>query len=638
MHLKYYLAAVAIAATAWLARSQDREKLIALTVSSELSKNSNSVIRQNDITITIESVDLATVVQDRIITVFNKLGMRDVAAIQAYSKTTKIKDLEAVVYDQLGNEITTIKERDFRDASAVDGGTLYADDRVKYLEYTPRSFPITIHYKAEVDYKSTAFLPQWWPLEGFYCSTQSSRFKVINETDIEVKYKEQFLENYDIQKNGELDYTATNLAAQAPEDFSPDFKTYAPGVKLAMTRFEMEGIEGSNESWSDFGKWMNDRLLADTGELPEEVKTEIKELTKNAATSLEKAQLIYKYVQDRSRYISVQVGIGGWKPIEAAEVHATAYGDCKGLTNYTMSLLKEIGVTSHYAAIYGGEEKIDMDSDFSMTEGNHVILYLPSLEADQDYWLECTSKNAPFGYMSNFTDDRDALVITPDGGRLIHTTSYPTLQNVQETQGDFKINKEGAISGNLSMKSSGVQYAWRSDLTQLSALDLKNSYMDFWDHLNGLQVEDVSLEEDKSEPTIVEKVMIDVPNYGSISGNLLLFQPVLLNRLNKEATDYSNRELDIEISRGFIDTDKYTIKLEDRILVDGLPNEVNESNEFGEYRLNFMYNKENNTIEVTRYLKMNEGVFDKSKYEKFKEFRSLIVKNDNARGVLKINS
>jgi hypothetical protein len=32
-----------------------------------------------------------------------------------------------------------------------------------------------------------------------------------------------------------------------------------------------------------------------------------------------KAKLIYDYVQKKSRYISIQVGIGGWKPMLATD-------------------------------------------------------------------------------------------------------------------------------------------------------------------------------------------------------------------------------------------------------------------------------------------------------------------------------
>jgi hypothetical protein len=82
----------------------------------------------------------------------------------------------------------------------------------------------------------------------------------------------------------------------------------------------------------------------------------------------------------------VQVGIGGWKPMLAGDVDRLGYADCKGLSNYTKALLKEIGVESNYAVIYGGRDIKSMDNEFSSVEGNHVVLCIPN---DEKYiWLE----------------------------------------------------------------------------------------------------------------------------------------------------------------------------------------------------------------------------------------------------------
>jgi len=45
-----------------------------------------------------------------------------------------------------------------------------------------------------------------------------------------------------------------------------------------------------------------------------------------------------------------------------------------------------------------------------------MILYVPI--ANQDIWLECTSQKRPFAEIGSFTDDRDALIITPKEVKL----------------------------------------------------------------------------------------------------------------------------------------------------------------------------------------------------------------------------
>jgi transglutaminase-like putative cysteine protease len=135
----------------------------------------------------------------------------------------------------------------------------------------------------------------------------------------------------------------------------------------------------------EFGKWMHDQLLTGTEAVPQSTKEDVIRLTQGIDSNLEKARIVYQYIQDRTRYISIQIGIGGWKPMSAMEVDQLGYGDCKGLTNYTKSLMEIAGVDAYYTVVYGGKEIIDLDSEFSSLQGNHVILTLPT-DGEPYFW------------------------------------------------------------------------------------------------------------------------------------------------------------------------------------------------------------------------------------------------------------
>ncbi|NRA91299.1 MAG: DUF3857 domain-containing protein [Psychroserpens sp.] len=322
-----------------------------ILIPSELQKNANAVVRSDATNIQIFDIDRMVITNKRIITIFNSSADSKLGAFVYYDKGTNIKKLEARVYNSVGEEIKKIRQRDFVDQSAVSGGTLYSDTRVKYLDYTPVSYPYTMHLETEVEYSTTAFIPSWTPIEGFHTSTQNSSYKIENLTSIPLKVKPMNFEDFNIEKLGEVHYAVKNLKALKYESYSPSFEKFAPKLKVSMEEFMMEGVAGSNSNWNDFGKWMNDKLIAGTQDLPDAVINEVIALTKDAESDIEKAKIVYQYMQGKTRYISVQVGIGGWKPMLASDVERLGYGDCKGLTNYTKAMLDEIGVPNYYTVI-----------------------------------------------------------------------------------------------------------------------------------------------------------------------------------------------------------------------------------------------------------------------------------------------
>src|SRR5690606_22075365 len=116
--------------------------------------------------------------QKRIVTVLNENGNGYINAYKHYDPTTKIKSIQAVVFDSFGKEIKKIKKNDFRDVSAVSGGTLYSDSRLLYLDYTPTGYPYTIEFTSEVETSNTAFMTPWYFLDGYHVSTEESFYEL----------------------------------------------------------------------------------------------------------------------------------------------------------------------------------------------------------------------------------------------------------------------------------------------------------------------------------------------------------------------------------------------------------------------------------------------------------------------------
>lgn len=619
--------------TSFIMTAQPESLYDAHQISPQLLANANAVVRWDKTTTTIDDIDDVTIQIKRVVTIFNENGIRHMGTVVGYDNSRSIKNLEARIFDERGEEIKKFKKNDFEDESAVDNGTLYSDSRVKYLRYTPIKYPYTIEFDAELQFASTAYLPKWTPLEGYYVSTEKSIFEIINRSTIPLKLKDQNFEGFTIEKKDGNYFKAENLSAINPEAYSPGLNRLAPSLKVAMSKFNMDGVPGVNNEWSDFGQWYKDNLLEGTDILPDAVIADIQNRTAGIDDPLEKAKIVYKFVQEKTRYISVQVGIGGWKPFNAEDVDRLGYSDCKGLSNYTRALLAAVGVESNIVLLYGGRDIRNLETEFSIPEGNHAILNIPI--NNENIWLECTSQTAPFGHIAGFTDDRDVLVITSEGGKIVHTKEYKAEENLQETSADITIMPDATLKGNVEVKTYGYQYSEHRNKQFLPLKDQELSLKEYWDNINNLKLEKFELKDDRDNVKFTESATISAEAYATKTGNLLLFQPNAFNIVETIPTRYSVRTQDFEVDRGFLDTDEFTINIPQGLEVEALPSDANIESKFGRYQSTITRISENQ-LQYKRMFTLNKGYYDKAEYEDFRSFMASVVKNDKAKIALKL--
>lgn len=605
-----------------------------LLIPANLLKDANAIVRSNATTIDVFSTDEMTVKVDRVVTVLNKLGNSTVGAYVGYDNNSKITRLSAKIYNASGKEIKKISKSKFIDVSAVDGGTLYSDSRVKYLDYTPITYPYTVHLQYEYNTSSTGFLQNWSPIEGYFVSVEKNSY-VVNLKKGKIRVKELNFDGYEIEKNisdTKIYYSIKNISAVKSENYSPSLKDYKPKALVALNSFKTDGVEGYYTNWNEFGRWMYSSLLDGRGIVDEGTKIKILDLVKNINDPIEKAKVVYQFMQNKTRYISVQVGIGGIQPIPANEVDNVGYGDCKGLTNYTKALLDIVGVTSYYTHVEANSfEPVSFEKDFaSLEQGNHVILNIPN--NGNDIWLECTSQITPFGFLGSFTDDRDVLVITPEGGVLKHTTSYKNEQNLQETKATIVLDAKGSLKAEVLIKSQGIQYGNRYELETLNLKDKKKHYTtNFWANNNNTTIDKVELMNDKDSVVFREKINTSIKDYNTLSSGKILFRVNVFNRNNNIPKRYRNRISPLKIRRGYKDVDEYAIILPDGYIIDGsLIEEKKIENKFGYYAVSLQ--KINATqIKYKRTLLIKEGTYPKEDYKAYRAFRRNVSKYDNLR-------
>ncbi|MCF8273993.1 MAG: DUF3857 domain-containing transglutaminase family protein [Flavobacteriaceae bacterium] len=606
-----------------------------LTIPDNLKKNANAVLRVDESLIEISSIKSLKHNYKRVVTILNKEGNDFLNAQVYYDNKIIVKTLKATIYNEFGLEINKFKKSDFKDVAAVNDFSLYEDSRVKYLEYTPINYPYTVEFVFETETENTAWIPSWRPLEGYHISTENSTYKIIYDASIGIKTKEKNFSNVNIVNNsndGILSYKAVNIEALKSEDYSPKFREFAPSLLVSPINFNYENYTGAINDWNNLGKWINDKLLVGRTTVSAETENLIKKLVDGIDNPIERAKIVYKFVQDNTRYISVQVGIGGIQPFPADEVDKVKYGDCKGLTNYTKALLKIVGVESYYTEVYATQEsQISLENDFAslLGQANHVILNIPQ-ENQDDIWLECTSQKMPFGFIGDFTDNRDVFVITPEGGKIKHTKKYTTNENRQVTKGSFTVLNDGSIDLQSVIVSKGIQYDDKYWIETKSERDLDTYYKKRWNYINNLVFNKKEILNDKDSIQFIETIKFTATNYSKIVGDRILFNVNTINRTTQIPDRYRERILPLKIYRGFKDVDEVEINLPQDYKIESLPQKVNIENKFGYYSFEITI-KNDNILLYNRQFVVNDGEFPKEDYEEFRNFYKEVNKLDNSK-------
>ncbi len=601
-----------------------------------LTENANAVVRFDEMQIDLKSTKDARVTVTFVVTVLNAAGDYFMKDRIPYDGNLKIKKLEAVVYNAQGKEIKKYKKKDFRDRSAVDGNSFYTDSRVLYIDYTPIAYPYTFETTFEYTKSNTFHIPNWKFLSGYHASTEHGKFTVnYDPSKIDLIFKEQNLETYNVIKsisNERVVYETIGLKAIPFEQHSPHFGEIAPFLHVAPKNFHYDGLYGSVSNWNDFGKWFYDNLLTGRDELPESTIDHIKHLTSTVEDPIEKAKIVYDYVQKNTRYVSVQVGIGGFQPIKAEDVDKVKYGDCKGLTNYTKALLDAVGVDSYYTHVQAGNLQIDFIDDFpSIDQGNHVILAIPN---DDNYtWIDCTSQKHPFGFIGDFTDNRNVLVMKPQGGEIVKTVSYFNEQNAYDTKAVYNIDDEGNLTADIDISSRGIFYDKRFYKAFYTTDDNTKKYKNQWSRLNNIIINNFEFDNDKGQVIFTEKINLKADKYASKSGDRLILTVNAFNNDVNVPRKYADRKLPVKFTRGYFEESHYKIHLPEGYSVEAVPYIKSVESKFGKYEAGIIQN-EDHTLTYKRTFLIKEGSYPKEDYEGFRSFLHDAALNDNAKIVL----
>ncbi|RYY70601.1 MAG: DUF3857 domain-containing protein [Chitinophagaceae bacterium] len=596
-----------------------------------LKETADLVVRLEEKEVRIKSKGNAIVRHHYVYTILNAAGDKYANLTEHYSKLVKVNDVTGTLYDAQGTKIKALKKGEIKDYSNTEESQLADDNRVKYHNFNHNFYPYTVEYESIVEEEGVFQLPRWIPVFSENIAVEKSMLTVITPSDYVLRYKTF---NYtgsplltETKNSKEYNWQLANYSAGKREVYSPWWHEITPSVFLAPSAFTMQRYEGTMNNWQEFGTFIY-KLNAGRDQLPDVVKLKVRQLTYGINDNQKKIEILYNYLQQNTRYISIQLGIGGWQTLDANFVASNGYGDCKALTNYMYALLKEVGVKSCQALIYAGAGEETLMDDFASNQFNHVVLCVP--QEKDSIWLECTSQTTQPGYMGSFTGNRKALLIDEKNSTLVQTPFYKATDNLQTRRIVASLDEHGMLSANVESTYAGIQQDRLESLLNGYAKDQLTEHMRNKFQLSSYDIKDFSHQKSKTKlPVITEKVTLAVKDFASVTGKRLFINPNVLSVSTFKIKNGGARKYDFDVSSAFTDLDSVVILIPAGYKAESLPKDVDLRMAHAAYKssINIIPGK----IIYTRLYTQNAAKIPAVKATELTNFFDNIYRADHAR-------
>lgn len=597
----------------------------------ELRKDVNVVVREDHIVFRIHARNKATMSVRMAATIFNRNGRSYSQPTIPYDKLSKVTSFKGNVYDANGNLVRKLKSSEIVDRSAYDGISLFSDNRYKEADLGNGTYPFTVEYEYEIEYRFLYAVQGSSLVPGEKISVENFSYQLIFPPALAPRYKLINLDTpprHEKRPDGNESYTWTfqNIPPIKLEPHGPFFHEQVPRIAAAPGLFEYEGYAGDMSTWESYGAW-EAQLNRGRDVLPPATKQMVVDLTRNLDTNEEKVKALYEYLQSKTRYVSISLGIGGLQPFEASLVDKVGYGDCKALSNYMVALLKTVGITGYYSTILAGDFRDNLMLDFPSHQGNHVIVAVPN--GADTLWLECTSQTTPFGYTGRFTGDRKAFMLTENGAVWANTPRFTHEDNLQIRHADVYVDVTGDAKASIKTTYAGLQYENdQLDFALNNSPEEQKKWVQKTTSIPSFDVESFSMTNvrDKMPSAFVQLDLI-LRRYAATSGKRIFVTPNLMNRSTFIPEAVENRKTTVYRRMGYTDIDSIYYHMPEAVYPEFLPEPVTIKSRFGEYHASVQVIQ--GDVLYIRKIVVYKGRFPPESYTELIDFHKAVSKADN---------
>jgi hypothetical protein len=568
-----------------------------------------------------------------------------------FNPQRKVSDIRGWCIPAQGRDYE-VKDKDAVQTSLsnIAGSDLVTDVMLKMLPIPAADPGNIVGYEYEVEETPLVLQEDWAVQEE--SPAREKHFRLLLPPGWEFKASWINMPEVKPVKNGEFwEWSVADVKGIREEAEMPP---YAGVVGQMIVSFYPPGGHDSRTigSWKEMGDWYRG-LVAGRRDAGPAIKAKVAELTAAAPTQLEKMRAIAAFVQAQVRYVSIQLGIGGYQPHPADAIFSHRFGDCKDKVTLASSMLHEIGVESYYVVINTERGSVTQKTPAYVYAFDHMILAVrlpnglsdPSLVATMTHptlgrllFYDPTSELTPFGQIGGYLQANMGLLVAPEGGELVQLPQLAAELNGLRRSGVFKLSEDGFLEGDVDElrygdHANGSRQALRNVSRDVDRIKPMESLLA--DSLTNFHIHKASL---------VNAPDVDLPmgyrysftsmNYAKHAGELLMVRPRVLGSKSSSLLEKPEpRVFPVEFDGLEQDTDVFEITLPAGYEVDELPPPVNADYSFASYHAKSEV--KGNVIRYARTLTLKELSVPASRSDELKRFYRIIHTDERSTAVLR---
>jgi len=324
------------------------------------------------------------------------------------------------------------------------------------------------------------------------------------------------------------------------------------------------------------------------------VSDKARALAAGAADTLAKIRALARFVQEDIRYVSIQIGIGGFRPHPASSILANRYGDCKDKATLLEAMLKAVGIDSHPIIVHTDRGTVNMQSPVSLYSFNHVILAIRLPDDVPDEGLDSlirhprlgrllvfdpTMPTTPLGRLPYYLQDNTALLVAGGSGELVLLPRPGPEGNLLDRKGTLALTADGSLAGEIletrrGSSADSLRYRMQAS-TDAERRKYLETFLSRFLASFSLQSYEIRNLEDAQGDLVISYRFI-APSYAKRAGGYLVVRPrvVGIKAIDLAGGKKKPRRYPIDLETTSLARDEFTLELPEGYAVEALPDPV----------------------------------------------------------------